>query len=293
MKNPVILLDEIDKLGVGLDGLARGGAARGARSRAEQDLHRPLPRAPVRSLRGDVHLHGEHLETLSAPLRDRLEIIELSGYTADEKLDIAQKHLVPKQLKEHAIPEGALDHHRRGALRHRPRLHARGRRSPAERGSSRSSAARSRSRSRARQTAKPHELHVDRGGPRTVPRQAPVLQRGGRADQRAGRGDRARLDAGRRRHPLHRDLAHARQGPRRDHRPARRRDEGVGAGRAHLRAEQRRGARRRRRRARSAGPAHPRARGRRPQGRTLGRRHDVHRAHLAPHRTARCARTRR
>jgi ATP-dependent Lon protease len=45
---------------------------------------------------------------LSAPLRDRLEIIEISGYTPDEKVDIAKQHLVPKQLKEHAIHEGSL-----------------------------------------------------------------------------------------------------------------------------------------------------------------------------------------
>jgi len=48
------------------------------------------------------------LSTLSAPLRDRLEIIEISGYTLDEKLHIAKNHLIPKLLKAHAIPEGAF-----------------------------------------------------------------------------------------------------------------------------------------------------------------------------------------
>ncbi len=48
------------------------------------------------------------LSTLSAPLRDRLEIIEVQGYTADEKVHIARRHLLPKQLKEHGIPEGSL-----------------------------------------------------------------------------------------------------------------------------------------------------------------------------------------
>ena len=48
------------------------------------------------------------LGALSAPLRDRLEVIELSGYTPDEKIAIARSHLVPKQLKEHAIDPGSL-----------------------------------------------------------------------------------------------------------------------------------------------------------------------------------------
>ena len=43
------------------------------------------------------------VDGLSAPLRDRLEIIELSGYTMDEKFDIARKHLLPKALKEYAL----------------------------------------------------------------------------------------------------------------------------------------------------------------------------------------------
>jgi ATP-dependent Lon protease len=48
------------------------------------------------------------LETLSAPLRDRLEIVELSGYTPDEKVHIAKRHLVAKRTKEHGIADGKL-----------------------------------------------------------------------------------------------------------------------------------------------------------------------------------------
>jgi len=43
------------------------------------------------------------LETIPGPLRDRLEIIELSGYTEFEKFDIAKRHLIPKLLKDHAL----------------------------------------------------------------------------------------------------------------------------------------------------------------------------------------------
>ena len=45
---------------------------------------------------------------LSAPLRDRLEVIELAGYTQDEKLRIARTHLIPKLVAELAIPQGCL-----------------------------------------------------------------------------------------------------------------------------------------------------------------------------------------
>jgi ATP-dependent Lon protease len=45
------------------------------------------------------------LDTIPGPLLDRMEIIELSGYITAEKLAIAKKHLVPKQLKEHGLTE--------------------------------------------------------------------------------------------------------------------------------------------------------------------------------------------
>ena len=57
--NPVILLDEIDKLGQRLPRRSVGGAARGARSRAEQGVQRSLPRGRLRSLAGAVHHDGE------------------------------------------------------------------------------------------------------------------------------------------------------------------------------------------------------------------------------------------
>ena len=121
---------------------------------------------------------------------------------------------LPKQLKAHGIPEGTLDDHRRRAARHRPRLHARGRRAPA-RARAHQALPRARARGRARErreartscTSTEDDLHKYLG-------KVALLQRGRRAHQRARRGDRPRLDAGRRRHPLHRDVADARQGPR-------------------------------------------------------------------------------
>ena len=46
---------------------------------------------------------ANQLDTIPAPLRDRMEIIELPGYTFEEKMHIAEEHLIPKQVKEHGI----------------------------------------------------------------------------------------------------------------------------------------------------------------------------------------------
>src|SRR5690606_14849411 len=49
------------------------------------------------------------LDTIPAPLRDRLEIIEVSGYSAEEKLIIANQYLIPKQLKESGLEKSGVE----------------------------------------------------------------------------------------------------------------------------------------------------------------------------------------
>ncbi|KYG01932.1 DNA-binding protein, partial [Sorangium cellulosum] len=108
VKNPVVLLDEVDKLGAGFRGSPEAALLEvldPEQNRTFVDHYMELPF----DLSEVVFLCTVNdLGALSAPLRDRLEVIELSGYTPDEKIAIARSHLVPKQLKEHAIDPGSL-----------------------------------------------------------------------------------------------------------------------------------------------------------------------------------------
>lgn len=108
VKNPVLLLDEVDKLGQGFRGSPEAALLEildpeQNKTFVDHYLEIPFDLSEVMFI-----CTANDLQNLSAPLRDRLEIVELSGYTVEEKVHIAKQHLVPKALKEHAIPEGSL-----------------------------------------------------------------------------------------------------------------------------------------------------------------------------------------
>jgi len=107
-RNPVFMLDEVDKI---------GSDWRGDPSSALLEVLDPAQNGTFRDHYLDVDFDlsdvifiatANQLESIPAALRDRLEIIELEGYTEFEKIQIAKRHLIPRQLTSHGLIDSEM-----------------------------------------------------------------------------------------------------------------------------------------------------------------------------------------
>ena len=107
--NPVVILDEIDK--VGHDYKGDPGAALLEVLDPEQNVafHDNYLDIDFDLSKVLFIATANTLNTVSQPLLDRMELIEVTGYILEEKVEIAQKHLIPHQLEVHGIPKGRFD----------------------------------------------------------------------------------------------------------------------------------------------------------------------------------------
>ncbi|HEX3150620.1 MAG TPA: endopeptidase La [Gemmataceae bacterium] len=108
VNNPVLMLDEIDKL---------GRDYRGDPAAALLEILDPAQNHTFRDNYLDLPFDlssvlfictANALDTLPAPLLDRLEVLRLSGYAENEKVEIARRYLIPRQVKETGLPDGSF-----------------------------------------------------------------------------------------------------------------------------------------------------------------------------------------
>ena len=107
-ENPVFMIDEIDKMGADY---------RGDPASAMLEVLDPEQNATFRDHYLDVPYDlsrvmfittGNTLDTIPGPLRDRMEIIQLAGYTQEEKLEIAKRYLVPRQITRNGLKRSQI-----------------------------------------------------------------------------------------------------------------------------------------------------------------------------------------
>jgi ATP-dependent Lon protease len=107
--NPVIMLDEIDKLGMDYRGDPASALLEVLDPEQNNSFRDHYINLPVDLSNVMFICTANMLDTIPGPLRDRMEVIQLSGYSMEDKLQIAERFLIPKQIKENGLQDGDVE----------------------------------------------------------------------------------------------------------------------------------------------------------------------------------------